>query len=116
MSWGPGYWRTFRCGASRSSKPCSWRRSSIRRRTVSQGIRRSGEAYDETAAHLAGPLRGADGFIAHAATADADGVTVTELWEAEGDWSRFFETHVKPNVPATLPPPTVVEMRNTILR
>jgi heme-degrading monooxygenase HmoA len=75
-----------------------------------------GEAYDETASHLAEPLRGADGFIAHAASADIDGVVVTELWETEGDWSRFFEAHVKPNLPGTLPAPTVVEMRNTILR
>lgn len=40
------------------------------------------ETYDQTAAHLAGPLRDTDGFIAHAASADAHGVTVTELWEA----------------------------------
>jgi heme-degrading monooxygenase HmoA len=74
------------------------------------------EAYDETAAHLAGPLRGAEGFIAHAAAADSDGVTVTELWEKEADWMGFFETYVKPNLPETLPAPTMVEIRNTILR
>jgi heme-degrading monooxygenase HmoA len=74
------------------------------------------EAYDETAAHLAGPLRGAQGFIAHAGAADPDGVTVTELWEQEADWLGFFETYVKPNLPETLPAPSVVEIRNTIVR
>jgi hypothetical protein len=28
----------------------------------------------------------------------------------------FFETYVKPNLPETLPAPTMVEIRNTILR
>jgi heme-degrading monooxygenase HmoA len=74
------------------------------------------QAYDQTASQLAGALRAADGFIAHAATADDDGVTVTELWADAVDWQRFFDAHVKPNVPAELPPPAVVELRNTIVR
>jgi hypothetical protein len=73
------------------------------------------EAYDETAGHLAAPLRGATGFIAHAATADADGVTITELWHAEGDWRRFFDAQVKPNLPHTVQPPDIVELRNAIV-
>lgn len=74
------------------------------------------EAYDETARHLAAPLRSADGFIAHAATANADGVTVTELWNAESDWQQFFDTHVKPNLPNGGQPPEIVELRNAIVR
>jgi heme-degrading monooxygenase HmoA len=74
------------------------------------------EAYDETAAQLAGALRSTEGFIAHAGSADVDGVTVTELWEKEADWAGFFETHVRPNLPESLPAPTVVEIRQTILR
>jgi hypothetical protein len=74
------------------------------------------QAYDETAAQLAGPLRSADGFIAHAASADGDGVTVTELWHATDDWQRFFDAYVKPYAPDDLPPPTVVELRNAIAR
>ena len=38
---GPGYWKTFRCAASRSSKPRSCRCSSMPRCTASQGMRRS---------------------------------------------------------------------------
>jgi heme-degrading monooxygenase HmoA len=75
------------------------------------------QAYDQTADHLADALRAADGFIAHAAAADGDGVvTVTELWDDAGDWQRFFDAHVKPNVPRDLPPPAVVELRNAIVR
>jgi heme-degrading monooxygenase HmoA len=74
------------------------------------------EGYDASAAHLAAPLRDADGFIAHAATVDPDGVTVTELWRSADDWQRFFDAHVKPSLPAELPPPAIVEARNTILR
>jgi hypothetical protein len=74
------------------------------------------QAYDETSAQLEGVLRNADGFIAHAATVDSDGVSVVELWDAADDWERFFATYVKPNLPDDLPPPVVVEVRNTILR
>jgi hypothetical protein len=74
------------------------------------------EAYDETSTHLAAPLRSASGFIAHVAQADAEGVTVTELWSEQADWQQFFDTYVKPNLPPTLPAPTVVEQRNAILR
>lgn len=74
------------------------------------------QAYDQTATQLAAALRTADGFIAHAATADHDGITVTELWDDAADWQRFFDAHVKPNVPPELPPPAVVELRNAILR
>jgi hypothetical protein len=73
------------------------------------------ETYDRTAAHLAGHLRDADGFIAHAASTDAHGVTATELWEAQTHRDQFLEKYVKPNLPVTLPPPTVVDIRNTIL-
>jgi heme-degrading monooxygenase HmoA len=75
-----------------------------------------GEAYDQTAAALAEPLRAAPGFIAHAATVDDGGVTVTELWDASDDWRAFFEANVKPSLPDTLPPPETVELRNAILR
>lgn len=74
------------------------------------------QAYDQTAARLAGPLRAADGFIAHAAATDERGITVTELWRDPADWQRFFDTYVRPNAPADLPPPTVVELRNAIAR
>jgi hypothetical protein len=75
-----------------------------------------GEAYDGISSQLAGPLRGAEGFVSHVAAVDPDGVTVTELWQAEGDWRQFFETYVEPNLPAEMPAPTIVELRNTILR
>jgi heme-degrading monooxygenase HmoA len=73
------------------------------------------EAYDETARRLAGALRASEGFIAHAASADAAGLTVVELWEAEASWRRFFDAHVRPGLPGDLPEPTVAELRNAIL-
>ena len=75
-----------------------------------------GEAYDQIASQLDGALRNAPGFIAHAATVDPDGITVTELWEAEANWQQFFDTYVKPNLPAGVPTPSVTNLRNTIVR
>ena len=49
-----GYWKTFRWAASRSSKPCSCSRSSMRRCTASQGMRRSAPIRRPGAGSLAG--------------------------------------------------------------
>jgi hypothetical protein len=73
------------------------------------------EAYDEIASGMEGALRAAQGFMAHAGAADPDGVTVTELWEEEADWRRFFAASVEPNLPSGLPTPEVVEVRKALL-
>ena len=59
--------------------------------------------------------RGAEGFIAHAAPADSEALTVTELRHAAGDRQRPFDAHAGPTVPDE-PPAAAIELRNTILR
>lgn len=73
------------------------------------------EAYEEIVSNLEEPLRAAPGFLSHAGAADADGVTVTELWDDEADWRRFFEANVEPNLPPGLPAPEVVALRRVVM-
>jgi heme-degrading monooxygenase HmoA len=74
------------------------------------------EAYDSIAAQQAEPLRAAPGFVSHAATVSAEGVTVVETWEERENWQQFFDERVKPHLPPGLPAPTVVELHNVIAR
>ncbi len=69
------------------------------------------EAYDQTTAQVGDTLRGAPGFISHAGVVDADGVTVTELWETREQWQTYFDEHVKPHLPPDLPEPSFTELR-----
>lgn len=71
-------------------------------------------AYDEIMAHVAGPLSEAPGFLAHAAEAGPDGMTVTELWSSEADWRRWFDASVRPHLPAGAPDPEVVALHNAV--
>lgn len=72
--------------------------------------------YDQVIGALEQPLRAAPGFVFHAGAADADGVTVTEVWDEEADWRRFFEASVQPNLPPGLPAPEVVAVRRAVVR
>jgi heme-degrading monooxygenase HmoA len=58
------------------------------------------EMHDEVMAKVAGPLRQAEGFIAHAAQVTPDGVTVTEVWETREQWQQWFDSSVRPRLPA----------------
>jgi heme-degrading monooxygenase HmoA len=73
------------------------------------------EAYEGMLAGLEAPLRAAPGLISHAAAADADGVTVTELWQEEEDWRNFFESSVEPNLPPDVPASEVVPLLGVVL-
>jgi hypothetical protein len=71
------------------------------------------EAYDSIASQQAEPLRAARGFVSHAATVSAEGVTVVETWSAREDWQQFFEERVKPHLPPGVSQ-TVAELHNVI--
>jgi heme-degrading monooxygenase HmoA len=72
------------------------------------------EAYDEAMSFVGDALRGSDGFISHAAQANAEGMTVTEIWESREQWSAWFDTSVRPHLPPGAPDPEVVELHNVL--
>ncbi len=74
------------------------------------------QAYDETMANLAEPLRQCEGFISHAAQLSEDGVTVTEVWTTHEQWERWYTTSVKSHLPDDAPEPTVTELHNALAR
>ncbi len=74
------------------------------------------QAYDETMAHVAEPLRRSEGFISHAAQITAEGVTVTEVWDTREQWKHWYTTSVKPHLPNDAPEPTVTDLHNAIAR
>jgi heme-degrading monooxygenase HmoA len=72
------------------------------------------EAYDEAMSFVGDALRGSDGFIAHAAEATAEGMTVTEIWETREQWSAWFDASVRPHLPSDAPDPEVVELHDVL--
>jgi heme-degrading monooxygenase HmoA len=64
------------------------------------------EAYEQIIANVGQPLRESDGFISHAAEITPDGVTVTEVWETQEQWERWFNASVRPHLLADAPEPT----------
>jgi hypothetical protein len=50
-------------------------------------------------------MRAADGFISHAAGPNpGGGWRVVEIWESEADGQKWFDEHVKPNLPPDIDP------------
>lgn len=71
------------------------------------------EKYDQMLAVLGPALRGAKGFIAQGAGPSREGWRTFEVWESEADATRFFATHIRPNLPAGVRPQrTVVVLHN----
>jgi heme-degrading monooxygenase HmoA len=60
------------------------------------------EIYDQTSPQLLPQLKQQPGFMYHVAFATSDGMTVSEIWESREQHDRWFEEHVKPNVPAEI--------------
>jgi heme-degrading monooxygenase HmoA len=58
--------------------------------------------YDQAASQLAPQLKEQPGFLYHAAFADSDGFTVSEIWESKEQHDRWFADSVTPNVPAEI--------------
>lgn len=69
------------------------------------------EVYDQIIQNVGDALRAAPGFISHAAVVDAEGLTVTEVWESREQWEDYYTTTVRPNLPPDTPQPTTTELR-----
>jgi heme-degrading monooxygenase HmoA len=72
----------------------------------------SAEAYDQVMTQVAEPLSQSEGFISHAAVETADGMAVTEVWETREQWQSWFDTSVRPHMPADAPEPELVDLHN----
>lgn len=72
------------------------------------------EQYTTVSTSTTDSLRAAKGFIAHYAFAEGDGVTVSEIWETQGDHDAFFDEVIRPKLPQEMPPPKVFKVINTI--
>ena len=59
-------------------------------------------AYDQASSKLMSHLKQQPGLIYHVAYATPDGFTVSELWESREQHDRWFDEHVKPNVPGEI--------------
>ena len=72
--------------------------------------------YDGMMAALGPALRGAEGFIAHGAGPAEGKWRVFEVWESAADATRFFATHVHPNLPdGVTPKRTLTELHALML-
>jgi hypothetical protein len=72
--------------------------------------------YDAMLAAVGPELERARGFIAHGGGPHQDGWRVFEIWESEADATRFFATHVRPNLPdGVLPKRTIVALNTLML-
>ena len=56
--------------------------------------------YDQIAAEVTGFHKATPGFRMHSADAPDGGVVVTEIWDNGQDQRAFFESAVKPRIPA----------------
>jgi len=56
---------------------------------------------------LLGPIRSAKGFIVHANGPVPGGWRVTEMWESQADFEKWFEASVKPAFAAGGPMPSI---------
>lgn len=74
------------------------------------------EAYDQAMADATGPLCRTPGFISHATELTPAGVTVTEVWDSREQWQQWYETAVRPHLPAHAQQPTVTELHNALGR
>ena len=68
--------------------------------------------YDQQAITLTGALRQAPGFLAHFGYVQDDGVHVAEVWRSREDHDNWYDTVIRPAVPAGTPEPEVFEVRH----
>jgi hypothetical protein len=58
------------------------------------------ELYDKLLEVVDWDLRIAPGVIFHVAWWDGDTMSIVDLWESEGDWQRFLDERLAPNLAA----------------
>ena len=73
----------------------------------------SKEAYDQVASGVMDSQKNAQGFIAHYAIVEGDGITVIEIWESVDDHDAWFNPTVKPHLPADTPAPEFSDVHNS---
>lgn len=58
--------------------------------------------YDQASAQLVAMVKKQPGFVMHVAYPSPGGFSVGEVWESQGQFERWFNEHVKPNVPGEI--------------
>jgi hypothetical protein len=71
--------------------------------------------YDAILAAVGPALERARGFIAHGGGPHGEGWRVFEIWESEADATRFFATHIRPNLPPGIAPKRTIVALNTLM-
>src|SRR6202161_4269725 len=76
------------------------------------------ENYASMLEQLTPLLRSANGFISHAGgPSPAGGMRIIEIWESEADSQKFFNEHLKPNLPpGVVPDSTYYELHAAFTR
>jgi len=69
--------------------------------------------YDQISSRLLPLVKQAPGFKLHVAYPTSEGFAVAEIWETKEQHEKFFNEHVKPNVPADVNP-DVVELHTLV--
>lgn len=59
-------------------------------------------------------LRAANGFVAHYAFMEGDGLTISEIWNSRAEFEAYFNEHIVPMLPEGAPAPEFFEIMNTI--
>jgi hypothetical protein len=73
------------------------------------------ELYDGMIAKLGPALEQAKGFIAHGAGPAGSVWRVFEVWETHTDATKFFATHVYPNLPPGVKPKRTIVPLHTLM-
>jgi heme-degrading monooxygenase HmoA len=58
--------------------------------------------YDQVSTQLLPLMEKQPGFIMHVAYPSPGGFSVGEVWESRGQYEKWFNENVKPNVPAEI--------------
>ena len=69
--------------------------------------------YDQIAPPLTEQVKAQPGFVLHVAFMDNGRFTVSEIWESKSDHDRWFDEHVRPNLPMEVEQ-EVIELHNVV--
>jgi ketosteroid isomerase-like protein len=74
------------------------------------------QGYDAMLALVGGALRQAPGFVMHIAHPTESGWRIVELWQSKEDATRFFTTHIAPNLPDGVRPKLSFQPLHSLVR